>query len=116
MKIKSIVKQVVAQLKGDDAEVIAQKIYRQADSALKTHIANMKGNLIEAEDRAETASEHAKSALSNHAQLITDRTKYVDNLLSADADLKLANEELAYLKETINFLEEKLVELNQEEG
>lgn len=116
MKIKSIVKQVIAQLKGDDAEVIGQKIYRQADSALKTHIANLRGNLIEAEDRAETAAEHAKSALSNHAQPITDRTLYVDNLLSADADLKLATEELAYLKETIAFLEGKLVELNQEEA
>ena len=50
-KTKSFVKEVVAILKGDDAEATAQKILRQADSAFKTQIASLTGDTIALEDR-----------------------------------------------------------------
>jgi hypothetical protein len=53
-KTKSFVKEIVALLKGDDAEATGQKVLRQADSAFKTQIASLTGDTIALEDRLVT--------------------------------------------------------------
>ena len=63
--VSSFVKEVIAIIKGDDAEVTAQKIFRQADSAFKAQIA--------------VYSPTAKSAL-QHLLLILRRSRIHGNV------------------------------------
>jgi len=115
-KMKSIVKQVIAQLKGDDSEVTGQKILRQGDSALKSQIASLKGDLITLEDGVEDAKEKARLSLFNKGVLISDKMNYVQGLIDADKDVKIAEQNLADLQDLITFLEGKLVDLNKDEA
>lgn len=103
-KIGSFVKQVVATLKGDDAEATGQKILRQADSALKTQTSSLAGDTISLEDKLQDTKDALESAIINKGQLITDRNAYVDNLLrkynaitDAEETLEAHNEKLGFL-------------------
>ena len=69
-KMKSFVKQYVAVVKGDDAEAQGEKVFRQADSALQTHIANLKGDTISLEDNVTNAKEELNLARVNNGQII----------------------------------------------
>lgn len=113
-KVKSFVKQFVASIKGDDAEVQAQKAFRQADSALQTQIASLRGDLIRLEDNVTEAKEAQENARINGGKLITDRNGYVENLLHSKNNLTLAEEALKDHKEKIKFLENELLLLNEE--
>jgi hypothetical protein len=112
-KTKSFVKEVVAILKGDDAEATAQKILRQADSAFKTQIASLTGDTIALEDRLEDAKESLRLARLNNGRVISDRNSYVRNLLDSKNSVTSAEEaldahvaKLAFLKEQADLLEE----------
>lgn len=115
MKVKSFIKQFAAILKGDTAEVVAQKTYRQASSGLKTQIAKLQGDTLTYEDRLEAAKEAAANALLNNGKEITDREEYVKNLITTDNNLNDAEEALADHLRLIQFLEGKLAELDAEE-
>jgi hypothetical protein len=111
-KTKSFVKEVVAILKGDDAEATAQKILRQADSAFKTQIASLTGDTIALEDRLEDAVEALRLARLNNGRVISDRNSYVRNLLDAKNNVTYAEEaleahnaKLVFLKEQADLLE-----------
>lgn len=114
-KMKSFVKEVVAILKGDDAEATGQKILRQADSGLKTQIATLKGDLITLEDAVETAKENLKHARVNHGRLIANRNDYVRELFNAKNAVTDAQEALELHQAKINFLQEELSLLDKEE-
>ena len=112
-KTKSFVKEVIAILKGDDAEATGQKILRQADSAFKTQIASLTGDTISLEDRLEDAKEALRLARLNNGRVISDRNSYVRNLLdaknsvtSAEESLEAHNAKLDFLKEQAALLEE----------
>jgi hypothetical protein len=112
-KTKSFVKEIVALLKGDDAEATGQKVLRQADSAFKTQIASLTGDTIALEDRLEDAKEALRLARLNNGQLIGDRNSYIRLLLHAqnlivDAEeaLEAHNNKLAFLREQAALLEE----------
>lgn len=112
-KTKSFVKEIVALLKGDDAEATGQKVLRQADSAFKTQIASLTGDTIALEDRLEDAKEALRLARLNNGQLIGDRNSYIKSLLQAqnvivDAEeaLEAHNNKLAFLREQAALLEE----------
>ena len=113
-KMKSFVKGFVALVKGDDAEATAQKVLRLADSALKTHIANLKGDLITKEDAVTAAHENLAKARINNGTIIADRTRYVNGLLTAKNDVAMAEEELTNLTDKIEFLETELDALDTE--
>ena len=103
--MKSFVKEVVAIIKGDDAEAVGQKILRQADSALKTQIASLTGDTISLEDSVEDAKENLRLARVNNGVLITDRNQYIENLLSAKNKLTDAEEKLEAHLSKIEFLQ-----------
>jgi uncharacterized protein YaiL (DUF2058 family) len=112
-KACSFVKEVVAILKGDDAEATGQKILRQADSALKTSIASMTGDTISLEDRVESAKENLKLSRLNNGKQIEDRNAYVSNLVAAQNNLIEAEENLVNHKKTLAFLEEQSANLDK---
>jgi hypothetical protein len=114
-KMKSFVKQFVSIVKGNDAEALAQKALRQADSALKSQIASLVGDTVNFEDRLEEAKEAQVSARVNHGKPITNRESYVRDLISAKNNVTLAEENLKEHKEKIAFLEAEQSALDSEE-
>lgn len=110
-KLNSFATQFVAAIKGDNAEVQAQKAWRSADSALKVQIANLDGDVIRKEDKVESAKEQLASARINGGNVITDREAYVANLISAKEKLTQAEKELAAHVKTTDFLKEEYANL-----
>jgi hypothetical protein len=106
-KTKSFVKEVVAILKGDDAEATAQKILRQADSAFKTQIASLTGDTIALEDKLEDAKESLRLSRLNYGQPISDRNSYVRSLLDAQNKVSSAEEALEIHSAKLKFLDEQ---------
>ena len=111
--MKSFVKEVVAIIKGDDAEVTGQKILRQADSALKTQIASLTGDTIALEDKVEDAKEKLRLARVNNGVIIADRNQYISNLLYAKNSLTDAEDTLGSHLEKQNFLQEEYYSLDK---
>ena len=110
-KLNSFAKQFVAAIKGDDAEVRAQKAWRSAESALKVQIANLDGDVIRKEDNVEAAKERLANARINGGNVITDRDAYVANLISAKEALTKAEKELEAHAKTTDFLKEEYANL-----
>ena len=113
-KLNSFAKQFVAIIKGDDAEAKAAKVWRQAESAFKVQIAALGGDLIRKEDAVSQAEEQLGKALVNNGNEITDRDRYIANLISAKETLKSAEKQLSAHKDTIKFLEEQYALLKAE--
>lgn len=113
-KVKSFIKEFVAVIKGDEAEALAQKALRQADSALQTQIASLTGDIIGLEDAVTTAKEEQALTRVNKGQSITNRDNYVRNLLDAKNKVTLAEDALKNHKEKIEFLKNELSSLNTE--
>lgn len=112
--MKKFVREVVAIIKGDDAEATGLKILRQADSALNTQIYSLRGDTMILEDSVTEAETNLKLALHNNGELITDRNLYVRNLLNAKNKLTEAKETLEIHLEKIKFLEEQQEEINED--
>ena len=112
--VKSFVRQFVAAVQGDDSTAKAEKAFRQADSALKTQIAALKGDVISKEDAVTDALEAQSLARINNGQPITNRDIYVQNLLSAKNIVTKAEEDLAKHIAKIEFLESELTALTAE--
>ena len=104
---KSFVKEIVALLKGDDAEATAQKVLRQADSAFKTQIASLTGDTISLEDKVEEAKENLRLARLNNGCLISDRNSYIRTLLNAKNSLITTEQELEAHISKLEFLNEQ---------
>lgn len=106
-KLNSFQKQFIAFVKGDDAEALSQKVWRQAESGLKVQIAALSGDLIRKEDKVASAEEKLAGSLVNFGKTIEDRDSYVQNLIQAKEELIQAEEDLQNHKDTICFLEEQ---------
>jgi hypothetical protein len=109
-KVESFINQFVALVKGDDASVIASKVWRQVDSSLKSQIPSLEGKLIRKEEAVEKAKECLRKALLNNGRELTIQEEdglYCDNLIQAKESLKQAEKQLAAHKETISFLKEQ---------
>lgn len=112
--VKSFVRQFVATVSGDDATVKAEKAFRQADSALRTHIAVLKGDVVPKEDAVISAKEELSIARINNCDPITNRDLYVRNLLQGRNNVTLAQEALDLHISKIEFLELELLTLSAE--
>lgn len=113
--VNSFVKQFIAAVKGDDVEVQAEKVWRQANSALKSAVSSMEGDLIEKEDAVAAAQEQLAMARINGGDPIVDRGRYVSRLISAKETLKQAQKKLDAHIATIEFLKEEWENLKKEE-
>lgn len=113
-KINSFVKQFAAIVTGDSATAQAEKAKRQADSALKTHIAVLTGDVVSKEDAVTSAKERMTLATVNNGQSITNRDSYVRGLFDAKNALTEAEEALKLHKEKIEFLTSQLKGLDAE--
>jgi hypothetical protein len=110
---KSFINQFVAFVKGDDAEVQAAKTLRGAESALKSIIASLEGDTIGLEDKLQDAKDNASNRLINNGQTISDKHSYVVNLINAENDIKMAEENLEAHLQKITFLKSKLEEISK---
>jgi hypothetical protein len=113
-KVKSFVKQFVATVTGDNADAQAQKVLRQADSALKSQIPSLEGDLIGLEDALETAKEKLALAKINNGKSIEDRSTYIYNLLQSQNNGTSTEEALELHKKKIAFLKGILTSLDEE--
>ncbi len=113
-KVNSFVKSFTAFLTGDADTVKAEKAKRAADSALKTHISILKGDLISKEDAITSAKEAQDGAVVNGGNPITDRDRYVEGLFDAKNSTTLAEQALKKHQEKIAFLEAQLASLDDE--
>ena len=113
-KMNSFVKQFVAAIKGDDAEVQGQKAWRSAESALKVQIASLDGDTIKLEDDVEKTKEKLAKARINNCKVISDRAYYVSSLLSAKNELTLAEKALKDHNTKLDFLKDEYEALKAE--
>ena len=114
-KVKSFINSFVALVSGETDTVVAEKVWRQAESALASQIPALKGDLVALEDKVEEAKDKLAKARLNHGNLISKRESYVEGLLIAKNAVTLAEENLADHKEKIAFLESELKNLSLEE-
>jgi hypothetical protein len=103
--LNSFVKSFVAFIKGDDAEAAAQKVWRQAESALKTQIASMEGDRITKEDNVTSAIEKLDLARINNGKPINDRAAYIQGLVSAHNNLTMVEDEFDAFEAKMEFLQ-----------
>lgn len=113
---KSFIKQFAALLQGDTAEVTAQKVFRQVQSALNTQIAVMTGDLVGKEDAVSDAKEELDKARLNYGKELasSDRNLYVRRLVEKKNSVESAEEALSIHTETLNFLKSELARLESE--
>ena len=114
-KVKSFINSFVALVSGETDTVVAEKVWRQAESALASQIPALKGDLVTLEDKVEEAKEFLAKVRLNHGKLIERREGYVEGLLRAKNAVTNAEENLADHKEKIAFLESELKNLSEEE-
>jgi len=115
-KVTSFVNQFLAYVKGDTAQVQAEKVFRQAQSALNVSISSLTGDTVNFEDAITEAEENLLAARINKGLAITDRSVYVSNLLSAKNKLTTAEENLEMHNQKLNFLLQTLSGLEKEES
>jgi predicted nucleic acid-binding Zn-ribbon protein len=106
--ISSFVKQFIATVKGDDVTAQAEKVFRQATSALNTQISSLEGDLIGLEDSLSDAKEALVLKRVNNGNSISDRNSYVSSLFTAKNSVTSAEEALDKHKAKITFLKEEL--------
>lgn len=106
--LQSFVAQFVAVVKGDDAAVLAEKVYRQRQAALISHLASYKGDLVDLEVAVEDAQEKFNKFRLNNGTMIENRRSYITSLIAAKEAITDAEEALVSQKETIKFIEEEI--------
>ncbi len=114
IKVKSFVKSFIAAVTGDDTTQKAEKVFRQAQSALNTQISVLTGDTVGKEDAVTEAKDRLSMARINSGNTISDRPQYVANLLAAKNALTSAETELEKHTKKLEFLKEELAHLESE--
>lgn len=112
--VKSFVKGFLALVKGDTDEAKAEKVFRQAQSALNTQTAILTGDSVRKEDAVAEAQEKLENARVNNGNIISNRETYVQNLLDAKNALTEAEEALDKHEAKLEFLKEELTNLESD--
>lgn len=116
MELSNFVKSIIARLKGDDAEVAALKIQKQATARLKQHLASMEGDRLSLEENIETAKENIGLSIINNGNSINDTSEgnaYVKGIVAATQSLQDANDALEAHDKTVVILKEALVKVSE---
>lgn len=111
--MKSFVKQVIARLSGDEAEVTAQKNYRKASSAVKSQLAALEAKLVDDEVKLEEATEALDNAKFPTLS-ISNNQSYVEKIRDAQADVEDAEEALKQTQESIGYFQKLQAEFDAE--
>ena len=107
--ISNFMKQCIAAIKGDDAEVTALKIQKRATAALNSQISSKTGTLVKLEEAEEDAAEALAQARINKGARIKDNKAYLVSLMTAESNLADAKQCLTDHQKTIDFLKAQLV-------
>lgn len=113
--VKSFVKGFLALVKGDTDEAKAEKVFRQAQSALNTQIAILTGDSVRKEDAVSEAKEKLDNARVNNGNLINNREYYVQGILDAKNSLTDAEETLEKHQAKLDFLKSELAALEADD-
>lgn len=113
MKVKSYVKQALAFITGDTNQVVAEQNFRSADAAVNGQVYAQKAKLVQAEQKLE-AAQKALDEAKYPTTSIKDTDRYVNNLVSANNSVELAQEEVDGVKKAIAFFEGLTAEFNTE--
>ena len=114
VKIKSFIRQFAAFVKGDDTAALAEKVFRQAESALKSQISSLEGDTIDKEDAVTLAQEALAEVRINHGKPIVDRNRYAEGILTAKNTITKAEETLDLHKQKIEVFKQELELLREE--
>ena len=101
-KVTNFIKQVTAQLTGDQNTVIATKNARKADSALNGQLAALNSKLVDLESLVEDAEE-ALYLAKYPKTLITDNQSFLNNIKKASEAFETAKDNVANVEESIAF-------------
>jgi hypothetical protein len=113
MNTKSFLKEVIARVKGDQAEVVAQKNYRKATSAINSQLATLKAKEVDDEAAVDQAKENLDNA-KFPTTLISDNKYYVGDIKKQFDALEQAKETLTATRDSIKYFESLLVEFDVE--
>lgn len=108
-KGKLFVAQVVAKLKGDDAEVLATKIARKGLSAVDAQLASLRAKEVDLEGSLEDAVEALDNA-KFPTIMITDNSTYIRGIKDAQTAKDNAESNLEDVKASIKYFEALLKE------
>lgn len=111
--IKSYKDQFIALIEGDDAKVQSEKQFRQAEAALRSHVASYEGDTIDKEEAIRTAKDNLEKARLNNGVVIENRSRYITTLLKSKQDVVTAEKALKVHQAKIKFLKEELAKLTE---
>lgn len=119
--VKSFIKQFVAHVKGDNVAIMAEKVFRQAETSLRIHISVFEGKVQQMESNIDTAYESAKKALINEGSIIIkndieqDSADYVNKILTKEKEIETATANHLKHSKILEILKAKLQELYKTE-
>ena len=112
-KVSNFVKQVTAQLTGDQNQVIATKNARKADSAVNGQLAALKSRQVDLEGTVEDKEELLHLA-KFPKELITDNQRFIQSIKYAQEAYDNAVEALVDVKDSILYFEDLEEEFSKE--
>jgi len=99
--------------KDENIEELAEKTWRNAESALKSNISNLEGDSIDFEDSVENAEADLNAARVNNGEAILDRPLFIANLVSSKNYLTNAQDALKNHLATLEFLKKEYASLKK---
>lgn len=109
-KLQSFVDQFIGFVEGDNAKVLGEKVYRQRQSALKSHVSSYEGDIEDLQSDVEKAEANLVKVRLNNGKLIegkTQRAQYIKDLVAAREEVLDAQDALDSKKDEISFLKEE---------
>lgn len=101
-QVTNFVKTVIARLKGDDAEILALKIERKANSALKGQLAALEAKVVDLENIVADKEDALQNTI-YPSTLFTDNSAYISSIQRAQASLDEAKENLQQVVDSIEY-------------
>lgn len=106
---KSYVKQIIARLKGDESQVVAEKNFRKAVSSVKQQIGALENKEVDLDTQLDEANEKLSDA-KYPTSLITNTQSYTQGIATAQERVDNAQAELDTTKKSISFFKALLTE------
>ncbi len=108
-------KEVLARVKGDDAEATAAKVARKAISAITAQISAQKAQLVDDEQAVEDSVEKFNNVL-YPSHVPSDNKRYCAAVADAQASVDSAQAKLESTQKSIKFFESLLDKVLKEDG